>query len=309
MNQKSKKVKILGIILISLVGLYFIANLGIYFFIKHYTLFPETNVIPQRLIFEEERFDSEYLHIMGLKLKFPFYKEEISKVSPFQILKNSKDFKAITISTDRKNHNNLNFLFISGPSDTLLIQERKTIYDSSFDDYSWWNIQKNISICISLTLKTLSILPGTTHIYEIDTSYIKGFLIKTEKNIKNKRRFSYYFEFQVVKNNEEKNFSLHLLNSNEKTWNLFTKIISSIKIDKDVEKSYSELEEEYKNKNSKYPQELLLASMLSLKEPIKEELEIIIEKEEKNLSVDFINALKKNIELSEELNNSLEKEN
>ena len=281
-----KKVSI--IIGIAIIVLWFGGNLG--FYIYHKSIFDDEtekalNKTPEKLTLSEAKVDAENISIMGFNLKFPFYKEDIISVIP---LFWEEELDTIVIFLrNRKKDQNFIVEFKTAPyiPEAPLFKKIKSwivygagtseIYYSRLTDYSWWNIRHNIRLSTLLHFK-LAALPKYTNyqIFDLKTPYLNGFL-KEGKSEYREGKFSQMVDFQFILKNKQ--HFIRFLSNDDETVNKARDIMTTVRPIDNIEESYKEMEVLYRSKErSRYPKELLLLSMISLKGATVDNLEELL---------------------------------
>jgi len=333
-----RKLKIIfTIIVIFLVVLWFGGNLGLYLYLKHKIITPERveaiNQLPQTLILKESNLDSDSICFSDIKLKFPFYKDDISRITPLIYSKPDINYQSISIGTAVKKDDPTGVIHLSyhNTPEVDLKEEDKSIpqwfwsllpgdykekslteatriaLNTTFSDYSFWNLNNNLKMVIPLILKLLMYSPNNSIHFDIKTPHIDGILQEVKRTLKGKKRAFYSFNFY----DKEDNYSIIYSDSDDEddgAMDLVKNIIASIEfIDK--EECYEEMEAEYRNKaESKYPEELLLLSMISIKGPTVENLtELKQLLEEKSYKKDDIDRIDEQIKILKENGSNTDK--
>lgn len=301
------------IIVIVLIVLWFGGNLGLYLYIK-YTFGSKfgkaLNYTPEKLRLTESNIEAETLHLMGLKLKFPFYEEDIRHIDPLfwfdhklhQIMIKIEDkgkVLVIIFNTLPNNLENIEESLINKMWDRILFKKEddrshfgfiKASHYSRFKDYSWWNLSYNIKLSSFLVLKMLS-FATFEKVYDFETPYLTGFLSEGKRN--NSKRSMIDFSFAV----KDIFYRITFISPYETSGEI-KDIITTVQPVENIEKSYKEIEDKYKNKGkTRYPEELLLLSMISLKGITMDSLNKLLKiMEDKNYKPYIIDAIKKEIE-------------
>lgn len=322
-----KKVSIIiGIILIVL---WFGGNLGMYLYCKYF-LSPKSgvnlNFVPEKLKVKEADLDAEELYLMGFKLKFPFYKDDIRSVYPsfmghtlwnvaiflknkavitfseyFEITEEIKKELADRVKDVEEIKESLtdkifNIFEKTVSSDCTMFECIRAAEYARLKDFSWWNLLHNIRLTSFLTLKSLYSHEFKIKSYDMETPHLKGILKHIEMS--NKARATV-----IDWDWDNKSYSFEILAFDEKISTKAENIISTIQKEGDIEKSYKTMESLYKNKEkTKYPKELVLLSMISLKGATSETLkELLNTMKNKNYQLDsyFIEGIKREIEYIE----------
>lgn len=286
LSKKTLK-KIFISIAIILVVLWFGGNLGLHLFFKS-MLKPDIekaiDYIPEKLKLAKADIKTEPIHLMGLKLKFPFHKEKIKYINPLFL---NHQIGSIGIHLKDKGSA---ILFGASPIDQRLPNFFEEMRYSRLKDFSWWNIPKNIRLIQLLTLKAISIPAfDDFKIYDLETPYLKGFL--TEGITKNEKKSIFSFDFA----RKNKQYTITFIGINEISSYKVRDILATIEISDNIEESYKEMQNLYKNKQkSKYPEVLLMLSMISLKGSTIDNLSDLIKiMEHKNYESNIINRIKK----------------
>ncbi len=130
------------------------------------------------------------------------------------------------------------------------------------------------------------------NIYDVETPYLSGFLSKRKGN---KSTVDFSFELNSKYNN------ITFIGIKDNNVNFVTDILSTIQPLDDIEESYNEMKARYNKKvTTKYPEELLLTSLISLKGTTIDNLnELIAIMKEKNYDSFIIDTLEKEIEYLE----------
>lgn len=284
-NKTLKKIFIS--ISIILVVLWFGGNLGLYFFFKSMlkpNIEKAIDYIPEKLILAKADIKTEPLHLMGLKLKFPFHKDEIKYINPLFL-----NHQIGSTGIHMKDKGSV-ILFGASPIDQMLPDFFKEMHYSRLKDFSWWNIPKNIKLIQLLTLKAIAIPAfDDFKVYDLETPYLKGFL--TEGITKNEKKSIFSFDFA----RKNKQYTITFIGIDETKSYKVRDIFTTIEISDDIEESYKEMENLYKNKQkSKYPEELFILSMISLKGPSIDNLNNLLKAmEHKNYESAIIDRIKK----------------
>jgi hypothetical protein len=290
---------------------WFGGNLGLYFLSKYYIssepgIDKTMDYTPEKLKLVESDMKADYLYFMGFKIKFPFYKKDIKYVTPhffegklwsisiFFVQKGRA--KGFINFHDFEVEKKLEKPFLNRIWEKIFYKEVafhegvRDIEYARLKDFSWWNLFHNIRLSNLLILKALNATESEQKAYDLETPYFKGIL----KDFKFKPgRFMYacYFGW------DDESYSLEAMGS-DKEKNTVKDIISTIQRTDNREARYKEMEVLYNNKEkSRYPEELLLLSMISLKgvheDNLKELLKIM---EGKHYNPAFTESLKEAIE-------------
>ncbi len=308
-----KSVKILSVVFgVILVVLWFGGNLKMYLYCQQFLAAHSgirLNSIPERLHIKEADMDSEKIYLMGFELKFPFYKEDIKNV-----MIDFVGHRLWNVSIFFKNNSHISFhnyfeiteemrseladrLEDSGEDteedeeeesliDNILwniVETEETMADSikaaeyaTLTDFSWWNLLHNLRLTTLLTLKSMSIPGAEVKSYELETPYLRGIFKKTELKSKMKSAIIYW-------DWDDESYSFDVFDIDGRIIREAQNIISTIQRERDKEKSYRIMEALYQSKEeTKYPRELILLSMISLKgatqDNLKDFLKIMKEK-------------------------------
>jgi hypothetical protein len=299
--------KIIGIILILL---WFGGNLGLYIYIQR-TFSPEIEKTSQytaeKLKLPESPIDSESLSFYRYTVKFPFYKRYIIRIIPvFGHGENSDERFLISMNREYISIWKLapvksvdkpfwKKIFLQDLSRFEII---RIMYFSNINNYSWWNLIHNLKLLNGLRLVKSMNLKTAIHKpykdYDVETPYLKGFL-QEQNTADDQWKFSFTFEL------EDEIYSITYSGLGEKRLNKFKDIISTIQPIRDVNNSYKEMEGLYKAKGkTRYPEELILMSMISLQGATTERLtELLNVMEGKNYDTGITHGIKKEIEYLE----------
>ena len=278
-KRTTKKISIIiGIVLLLL---WFVGNLGLYLYLKYSILSKPSikeaiNYTPEKLKLVESDIKAEYLHLMGFKLKFPFHKEDIKYVVPTFIdgklwsisifFKRDDSDKRFISFQDYEFLENIEKSFLShlwekiAYKDVPFYESFKDIEHANLKDYSWWNLLSNIRLSNLLKLKAFSTEPYEKKVYDLESPYFKGIL--TKFNIKPGKfiQSACYFGWG------DKSYSFDAVGSDKEINTTIKDMLSTIQRLDNVEESYKEIEVLYKNEeNSRFPEELLLLSLISLR--------------------------------------------
>ncbi len=263
-----------------LVMLWFSANIGLYLVVK--ITYPPAlealaDYVPEELNLPEVEFEADSLYFGDFRLRFPFYREDIRSVSPLFMehrpenigifLSNAKGM--INVAEIPDNVPKVNPFFISR-IENWLVDEREfgsyfktmgQLHYARLKDYSWWNIRSNVRLAVKLVLKAISIPAfGDSKVYEVETPHLKGYLRKGQY-VKNKSKMI-LFEFAV----KGKSYSVMTVTTDDNAASRVMDMISTIQPSTDIDRDYAEMETQYKHKDkTRYPEELLLLSLISLK--------------------------------------------
>jgi hypothetical protein len=155
-------------------------------------------------------------------------------------------------------------------------------------DYSWWNLRDNQALAAKLILKAIAVPAfANSKVYDVETPYLHGYLRKGQ--LKN--------GYEIVEFTYELNGKTNTVSVLTSDTNVASKaldMLSTIQPVVDIDKGYQEMDAQYKHiHKTEYPKELLLLSLISIKEPTADTLKALlqIEKEidDKNISIDGIN--------------------
>ena len=333
-----RKLRIIFIsIFIFLVVVWFGGNLGLYLYLKHKIITPERvgaiNQIPQTLILKESNLDSDSICFSNLKFKFPFYKDDISLVRHLIFVNPKYNYQSIWIGTLLGKDSEIKYITLDcSNTPKLELKERdesltewfwsllpgdyegkslteatRIALNTTFSDYSLWNLSDNLKMVIPFALKSMMYFNHDLIYYDIRTPRIAGFLFELKRTLNGQKRVTYSFTVSE----KENNYSIFYSDSDDEddgAIEFMKNIIASIEfIDKD--ECYKKMEAEYKDKeNSNYPEELLLLSLISIKGPTVENLtELKKLMEEKNYSKDDIDRLDEQIKILKEIGSNTDK--
>lgn len=302
-----KAAKFIGIILIVL---WFGGNLGLYVYLKR-TFSPEIEetsyYTTEKLKLHESPTDSESLDFYGYTVKFPFYSRNIIRIIPvFERREDSDEHFLISMNREYISIWKLApVMKVDKPLWKKIIFQNlsrfeiiKIMYFSNISNYSWWNLFHNVKLLNGLGLVKRMNLKVTVHkpyrAYDIETPFLTGFL--QEKSTTGEQ-WKLNFTFEL----EGETYSITYSGLGEKRLSKFKDIISTIQPIRDVNDSYRAMEGLYKAKGkTRYPEELILMSMISLKgsttENLKELLRVMVGK---NYDTGITHGVKKEIEYLE----------
>lgn len=303
--------KIFKITAISFIAIWFVCNLGLYVYFK-YSFNQNVERIfdyfPEPLVIKESAIKAEQLSLMGFKIKFPFYKEDISSITPFFF-----DQQLQSISIKAGNIGKIPYINFNALPDrwdnqkspllyriwnTIIYKENSLSdfiycsYHARLKDYSWWNLPGNIRLTKLLIEKAILLSSYYNfNVYDVETPYIKGLLVQGYSLIGGTPSKRAMVDFGFEWKNKRYNITFIGVDSN----NLIEarKILSTIQPIQNIEDSYNEMKGLYSNKASTlFPEELLLVSILSIKNLSIDELEqllkIMIIKNNKDYIIDPI---------------------
>lgn len=261
-------------IFVCFIAFWFTANLLMFLFLKYKVGVFEIesiNNVPEKLYIDKQIMEGETLHLMGYKVNFPFYSADIKEVKPtftnnqeldnFQIKIFNNDAKGyITFSSDSNNFDD------TGDSNGNIITKifntefemRRAVHYARLKDFSLWNVRRNVLLTMMLLVKTIA-TPQLTKIYDVETPHITGLLEEYEG-----KRSIMIFTFPCG----DKLNSISFIDVGRNNKSNIKNIISTIQPVDNVEDSYDEIKTLYEGeKESLYPKELLLLSMITLKGP------------------------------------------
>ncbi len=260
-------------IFVSFIAFWFTANLAMFLFLKYKVGVFEIesiNNVPEKIRIEKQVVDGETLHLMGYKLKFPFYTADIKEIKPsftnnrelhnFKIkIANNNENGYIVFSTSSNNLNN------NGDTKKNVFKKAvksnfemlRAIQYTRLKDFSLWNVRHNLKLTVMLILKAT--MPHHTKIYEVETQHIDGFLEESERN-----RSIMTFTFPCG----DKLNTISFIDVSRNIKSNIKNIISTIQPVDNVVDSYDEIKTLYEGKKeSLYPKELILLSIITLKGP------------------------------------------
>lgn len=317
-KKRLKKISI--IISIVLVVLWFLSNLGIYLFFK--TTFDaalkkgiDYDSVPEKLRLTSEDHAVELLPLMGVSLQLPIDKDEIGKITPM-FFDNRLDYITIKVT----NNDKLPLLSMTSFSDGLrpgagsLLEKAKAFFvvhhDSFVDlkhtssyarlgDLSWWNLIHNLRLGFLLWTKVMDhsyygSYSGSYKIYDLETPHLKGLFVEVQ-NKPGRSMVDFVFAW------EGRYYALTFFSVGDSFKDEVRKTVASVQPVRDVQKIYQEMEKAYKNKeSSRYPEELLLMSMISLKQPttsdLKELLAVMESKQYTGFPIDHLKETIRDLE-------------
>jgi hypothetical protein len=287
----SRLAKVTSIIFV----LWFGANMGLYLVVK--TAVPPAleavaDYIPVKLKIPESEIEADSLYFGNFKSKFPFYKEDIREVSPFLMehrlrivdifLNNEKGMIDLNEIPDNMPEVNPS---IRGKIENWLVGEQNyrsyfrtmgLLHYAKLKDYSWWNLRSNLRLAVNLVLKAIAIPAfGDSKVYEVETPYLKGYLRKGQS--KKNNTIIIHFEFE----GKGKSYTVLALTTDKNVASKVMTLISTIQPVAEIDKSYAEIEALYKHKDKlRYPEELLLLSLISIKGPTIDNMNDLLKIEE-----------------------------
>lgn len=290
-----------------LVILWFVGNLGLYLFVKTFNppaLAARIDYVPEKLKLPESKMEADSLYLGDFKLKFPFYKEEIKTVSPFFMehrpnigifLSNEKGMinygeiqdhlpEARPSIRDRI----LNWL-VDEHNYSSYFKSMGQVHYAGLKDYSWWNIRYNLKLAVNLTLKVIAIPAfGDSKVYDVETPYLRGYL-RRGQSIKNNM-----IMIDFVFGGQGKSHTLFAATPDEKVGDKIMSMLGTIQPVANIDEGYAEMEAQYRHKDkARYPEKLLLISLISLKGPtvnnLKELLRMAEDSHDNQFTIDAIN--------------------
>jgi hypothetical protein len=285
-----------------------VGNAGLYFYAKSTVVTPEflnmIDYIPEKLILKESAIEAEPLHLMGVKI--PLNNKKIRHAIPNF---SDHELQTILIKIDPNNSQDLELISISALPDITdelyessvirqyskffynensVLDHMKSVYHASLNDYSWWNILHNLRLFELLIQKSIA-SSTNAEVYDVETPYLKGILTQFNRNEKT------LIAFEFTLRNKYYQIILSSINNDP---SMMMNMLAATKPIDDIDESYGKMEALFKEKgNSIYPEELLLISMLTLKDPIKSELNKLLKiMEDKNYEPEQLEPLKIEIE-------------
>lgn len=289
------------------VVLWFSANIGLYLVVK-ITIPPAleavTDYVPEKLKLPDSEIEADSLYFGDFKLKFPFYKEDIETVSPFFMehrpnigifLSNEKGMINFGEIQDHFPEANTS---MRDKISNWLVDERdfgsylktmELVHYATLKDYSWWNLRSNLRLAPKLVLKAISIPAfGDSKAYEVETPHLRGYLRKGQ-SIKNNR-----IMIDFVFGGQGKSHTLFAATADEKVANKIMSMLSTIQPVANIDEGFAEMEAQYRHKDkARYPDKLLLISLISLKGPtvdnLKELLRMAEDSHDNQFAIDTIN--------------------
>jgi hypothetical protein len=310
-RKKLKKIAIiLGVIFLIL---WFGGNWGLYLYMNH-VFDPEAieliDYTPEKLKLEEADIDAETLHLMGVTLNFPFFKEDIDWIMPsfdepftekrklydatIKVIYDDVEVGTKGVISFSEYSNNWEDCNLGGNNLLGSIWDRfqyannhsrfdtiKAAHYTQPSDYSWWNLPHNIRL-FELSLFKLLTIPahgGNLKVYDVETPYLNGILLTGDTT------FILDFEWK------DNYYSIYF-HGLENHLNKVRPIIPTIQPIDNIEESYKEMEAMYKDKeNAPYPEELILLSMISLKPTVENltKYRDVLESRNDDLYIDDVN--------------------
>jgi len=296
MFTKKRIKKILIGIGITLLVLWFGGNLATYLYLRQVIIKPQNiehiNTVPEKLQLREANIEAEWLPFKDVKLKFPYYKEDINHVIPAFF---NHHLSGIIVSMKKGSVRYVGYYEFALPTPTgeqnrTFLSDIREGHYSRLRDFSWWNLIHNIRLSAFLIAKamTISVVPKHYQIYDVETPHFTGFL--TEHHPKEDILL---VDFITEMNSEHANLTF---SGKNEMLNQTKDIIASIQPLADIDESYKTIEASYKQKKSKYPEELLLLSMISLKGATVENLQELLRiMKKKNYKPDYMKEVEAEI--------------
>jgi hypothetical protein len=270
-----------------------LGNLGLHQVIRIFVdpvLEQMPNHTPEKLTLAPSDMKSETLHLMGLKLRFPFDREDIVQVSPS--FDSDHNIDNILIKIENEEYTGVFLLMastdileengealITKDWDRILLGEEsvlgilRAVDYARRDDFSWWNLPHNIRLTMLLILKAIS-MPAYENlkVYDLKTPYLNGILRDgiTPKN--QKRMVELNFAHKDVM------YFVSFYGTDEVDVGAVKEILSTIQPVAEREERYQEMKFLYDHRDQTgYPEELLLLSLISLKGPATDNLKKLLE--------------------------------
>jgi hypothetical protein len=155
-------------------------------------------------------------------------------------------------------------------------------------DYSWWNLISNIKLGSALAVKSTA-LPSydDLKIYDVETRWFRGFCyVGTEENA----RINSMWTFEC---NNDINYNFYFKGLNEGFLNQVREIMATVQPIDDHERAVLQSQEFFVDKQkSKYPEELLLLSLISVKGEERKYIEELVKiMEKKNYEQKYIDQI------------------
>lgn len=290
----SNRVKRYLLIIVALmVVLWFASNLAWYLYLKK-NLSKNIDCVPQKIRLMESKIQAEPIYFSNIALKLPFDRVDIEKVIPrfyadqlegiSIILNKSEQIESITFGV-------LPYNFLVPPSESFFTSRQKSIY-FRLKDYSWWNLRSNMKLGYALILKNLRLYSSddSLKIYDVETPSLRWFCYE---GIENNVQIYSECEFEY---NKDITYNFTIIGHNIDFLNQVRReIMASLQkiSDSDRERVILQANESFINKRkSKYPEELLLISLISVEGPQEKHIEKLINiMEEKNYEQKYIDEL------------------
>lgn len=239
--------------------------------------------VPDKIELPESDIESENLHFFGFSIKMSFLKDaRDAKLNHGYMLGQLQNISLLIYKDDRLDvsvrieelapffHEDIEIKTEESSLDKLwktvspgpvnYMETRKLTHYARLSDLSWWNLCGNFRLLPYLVLKSISMhsfAGGYYSVYDIETPYIKGYLVESDAG----RMINESFDFEL----DNRSYNIDIMSRNG-AYGL-RNLIGSIKPDKSVEKSYNDMSALRKN-NPGYPEELLLLSEISIKGPV-----------------------------------------
>lgn len=299
--------KSLFIIGIVIVVLWFASNLALYLYIKKQSN-KNIDCVPQKIRLMESKIQAEPIYFRNIALKLPFERAYIEKIIPrfyaeqldgiSIILNKDAQIASVTFGVLPDNFMVPPNNFLGTPSESFFTSKQKSNY-FRLKDYSWWNVRSNIKLGYALAIKNLA-LPDYDNlkIHDVETPSLRLFCYEGTANnaqIYSECNFEYNkvitYNFIIIGHN------IDFLNQ------VRGEIMASLQLisDSDRERVILQANESFINKlKSKYPEELLLISLISVEGPrekyIEELIKIMEKKHYEKKYIDELHDLKTSVE-------------
>ncbi|UCG77472.1 MAG: hypothetical protein JSV21_07775 [Nitrospirota bacterium] len=310
--------KLISALLIILIALWFGIN-GLIYLQLNKDLQPRLTELvrpePGKLNIRSSELESETLFFDGIKMKFPFYSEDIRSVTP-EFVDNKlagmvikiryfdrpafikfrvSDNRVKKIDDTMIDRVRINLLY----GDDDYFEYAKASHYSDVDDHSWWDLLGNIRLLSRLKDRVgiVGKYGGAVRVYEVDTGHVEGISIEGQYDVEGEEgRASTDMTF--VANGRK--YSISFIGVGNEYIKFIRRLLSTIRVVDEREISEKAVKRKLMESGSRYPRELNLLSLVSISgisrpllEDVKEELAArgygsaaisAVEKEIKNLS-------------------------
>lgn len=289
-NKYSRLLSIGAIIIGIIFMLWFSGNFFIYMVIKTFItpdLQAQIDYVPEKIRMPASKIEAETLYLNDFKLSFPFYAYDIKYAFPLFVDHRMSDI-SIFLSDE------IGKITFSTIDDKMLgktpMPTFRLILSSQYArvrDFSWWNLPDNQALATKLILKAIA-MPAfaNSKVYDVETPHLHGYLRTGQ--LRNK-----YNVVELTYELNGKTNSVTILTPDKKPSDQFTDMLSTIQPSINAEAAYQEMDARYKGiHETKYPKDLLLLSLISIKGPsydnLKALLKIVTNIHDKRVSVDAI---------------------
>lgn len=268
-NRVKKYLFIIGIVI---VVLWFASNLAWYLYLKK-NLSKNIDCVPQKIRLMESKIQAEQIYFNNIAFKLPLDREDIEKVIPHFyadqleaisiILNKSEQIESITFGVLPDNFLVPPDNFLGTPSESFFTSRQKSNY-FRLKDYSWWNLRFNMKLGYALILKNLRLYSSydSLKIYDVETPSLRLFCYEgTANNAQIYSECTFEYNKDITYNFKIIGHNIDFLNQ------VRGEIMASLQLISDSDRGRVVLQanESFINKlKSKYPEELLLLSLISV---------------------------------------------